>query len=78
MSHDHPGDPWGRLEHLEHRERWATARWESLVERLAFFPNAVSERQEREARADLDALRAQISTLRNERERRSAPSPHVA
>ncbi len=69
--HDHRG----RLEHLEHRLRWATARWESLIERHAFFPNAVAERQEREARAAVDNLRAQIEALHAERGRRSAPSP---
>ena len=57
----------GKLEHLEHRERSATARWESLIERLAFFPNPMVERQERDARADLVALREQIAALREER-----------
>ena len=75
MTDGHTHDLHGRLEHLEHRLRSATMRWESLVERVAFFPNAVIERQEREARADVDALRVEIESLRTERGRRSTPSP---
>lgn len=77
-----------RLEQLEFRERSAIERCVTILERLAAFPNAVLERQERDAQAELETLGRQIDKLRAElsrpprarakkKGRRSAPSPQL-
>lgn len=54
------------LERLTHRERSVTARWEKLYEYVASFPNAVLEREEREAHEERLQVRRQIRALRKQ------------
>jgi len=53
----------GELEHLLHRERDLVARLELAKERLAFFPNGVTERHVASLGAEHDDLVEQLNSL---------------
>ena len=61
------------LEQLEHREREISALRSKIFDRLASFPNEITQQKEREVSAErrtlhrrIDELRAQLSPLRRE------------
>jgi ABC-type phosphate transport system auxiliary subunit len=52
------------LERIERRERFVSGRLEVISERVAAFPNEVSQRQQAEFAAEQAELRKQIASLR--------------
>ena len=61
------------LEQLEHREREISALRSKIFDRLASFPNEITQQKEREVSAErraihrrIDELRAQLAPLRRE------------
>ena len=63
------------LEQLEHREREISALRSKIFDRLASFPNEITQQKEREVSAErralhrrIDELRAQLAPLRQERD----------
>ena len=63
------------LEQLEHREREISALRSKIFDRLASFPNELTQQKEREVSAErralhrrIDELRAQLAPLRQERD----------
>ena len=63
------------LEQLEHREREISALRSNIFDRLASFPNEITQQKEREVSAErrtlhrrIDELRPQLSPLRRHRD----------